>query len=474
MPYIILNVLLIVGLQLYHPLLYKQSYSESPSFVRQEIKDAKEDWQLWNGALHSFNVTTHDGKLVTIDMANKTSDCKINGQFISPDIESVSYKSDGKTLDGTIWLTAPFIEPPINDTIDTYQEELRIEEQNQNLSLENYMLVKKGQIGASDLKIENLTLSGIPAHRVAYNDIVGNQKIVRLDVWAVHNNKAYDFMFTSLESKYQRYYPIFENIINSLRIKDLGSDVFGINQSMQGMKTYEDSDIKINYPSEWQALKSHNKEGQSIIFRSPFEDSQSKEPSWHETTFTMAVDLDSVYDAGTDYRIIYTRIPHGEWTGNWTTQVEEVSAYDRVGYVEEKTNSSLFDVRTPYRIPFSFNLDEANSPEHYKDVFYITDHYVLGHHFCRLVDTTNWVIVPPPNFVISTSPSSLVLRPGEESNILIKIEGKPNVQSQASLSIDNSRKDLLATFVPDRTSLTSSSGTSSLHIKVLDNSSVGT
>jgi hypothetical protein len=473
-PYIMLNMMLIVGLQLYHPLLYKQSYSESPSFVRQEIKDAKEDWQLWNGALHSFNVTTHDGKSVTIDMANKMSDCKINGQFISPDIESVSYKSDGKTLDGTIWLTAPFMEPPINDTIDTYQEELRIEEQNQNLSFENYTLVKTGEIGTLDLKIENLTLSGIDAHRVVYNDIAANQKIVRLDVWAVHNNKAYDFMFTALDSKYKRYYPIFESMINSLKIKDLRSDVSGINQPIQGMKTYEDSDIKINYPSDWQALKSHNKEGQSIILRSPFEDSQLKESSWHETTFTMAVDLDSVYDAGTDYRIIYTRIPHGEWTGNWTRQVEEISAYDRVGYVEEKPNSSLFDVRTPYRIPFSFNLEEANSPEQYKDVFYVTDHYVLGHHFCRLVDTTNLVIVPPPKFIISTSPSSLTLRPGEVSNILVEIKGSTSLQSEAALSIDNNRVDLSTTFIPNKTSIPSSSaGTATLQIMVLGNTTVG-
>ena len=147
-------------LQLISHLLYKQTYADSPSFVRQEIKDATEDWQLWKRSLHSFNVTTRDGKTVTLDMANNMSDCKINGQFNSPDIESVSYSSDGKTLDGTIWLTAPFIEPPMNDTIDTFQEELQIEEQNQNLSFENYTLVKKGEIGIFDLNIENLTLSG--------------------------------------------------------------------------------------------------------------------------------------------------------------------------------------------------------------------------------------------------------------------------------------------------------------------------
>ena len=47
----------------------------------------------------------------------------------------------------------------------------------------------------------------------------------------------------------------------------------------------------------------------------------------------MAVDLNSVYDSGTDYRIIFTRMPHGSWTGNWTRLAEEVSAHDKIGFM---------------------------------------------------------------------------------------------------------------------------------------------
>ena len=155
--------------------------------------------------------------------------------------------------------------------------------------------------------------------------------------------------------------------------------------------------------------------------------------------------------------------------------MEEVSAYDKPGFVEENSNTSLFDKRTPYRIPFSFNLESANSPEQYKVVFYVTDHFVFGHHFCRLVDTTNWVLAPPPNFVMTTSPNSVELRPGEEKNILVEIKGITNLQSEASLSVDNARKDLSTTFIPNRTSIpSSSSGTSSIQIKVFDNTSVST
>ncbi len=88
--------------------MFRHGYADSPLFVRQEVKDGKEDWELWKGSLHSFNITTHTGNPVSLDMAKNLSYCKINGKFISPDIESISYMSDGKTLNGTIWLTAPF------------------------------------------------------------------------------------------------------------------------------------------------------------------------------------------------------------------------------------------------------------------------------------------------------------------------------------------------------------------------------
>ena len=112
---------------------------------------------------------------------------------------------------------------------------------------------------------------------------------------------------------------------------------------------------------------------------------------------------------------------------------------------------SFIDKRTPYRIPFSFNLEAPNSPEQYKLVFFVTDYYVIGHHFCRLVDTTNWVIVPPPKFTLATSPSSLTLRPGEERKIVVEIKGNSALQSEATLATSNDRKDLSTSFTPNRT-----------------------
>ena len=38
--------------------------------------------------------------------------------------------SDGKKFNATVWFTKPFVEPPTNDTVDTYQENLQIKSKN--------------------------------------------------------------------------------------------------------------------------------------------------------------------------------------------------------------------------------------------------------------------------------------------------------------------------------------------------------
>jgi hypothetical protein len=63
-----------------------------------------------------------------------------------PDIQSVSYDSDGKNLNATLWLNSQFREPPLNDTIDTFQEELNITVSDTNSTVQEY----------SDLKLARL------------------------------------------------------------------------------------------------------------------------------------------------------------------------------------------------------------------------------------------------------------------------------------------------------------------------------
>lgn len=197
----------------------------------------------------------------------------------------------------------------------------------------------------------------------------------------------------------------------------------------------------------------------SVTVISPFEDVGLQTPSWHETAFTMAVAIYSVQHVGvTDYRVILSRNPINSSNNNndgnnsnnnnqnskweWTRQITEVSAYYKSRVLkEEKNYRGFYDKDKPY-VLFFFDLEKVNFPQQYRAVFYITDYFVNEHRFCRLIDTTNWVIMPPPEFTISTTPISVVLRPGEQKHIELTIKGNTQLQSKAFLNDSNAKGNI--------------------------------
>jgi hypothetical protein len=187
----------------------------------------------------------------------------------------------------------------------------------------------------------------------------------------------------------------------------------------------------------------------------------------------MAMDVaSSINDQGTGYRVKISRMPQNTWTGNWTKQILEVSAHDKTRILEEDHNYTSFydknnEQQQPY-ILFDFDLDKINFPQQYKISFYITDYFVLHHVFCRLVDATNWIIIPPPEFALSTTPNSVVLRPGEEKDVEVVVKGgNTNLPSQVFLNASNNNRSVAIKFTPDETSIPPlSTGTSTLHVKV--------
>ena len=104
-----LFIIFIVIVPAYEFLLLNEAFAMSPSFIRQEIKDGSDDWY--------FPDITHFGK-----NKRQVSDgtvLNLTGHIIG-NIESVSYVSDGKTLNATYWLTAPFNKKPPDNHIPFY------------------------------------------------------------------------------------------------------------------------------------------------------------------------------------------------------------------------------------------------------------------------------------------------------------------------------------------------------------------
>jgi hypothetical protein len=443
---IILTLLTVV--QLHYPLLSPVIYdasadnNNSPSFVKQEILDTPNDWQFWRQSSNTIPMKTHDSHIIQVESAKNISECKIgNGEFVSPDIGSASYISNGKTLNATVWLTSPFKEPSLSDRFDPYQDQLEVKVSNlasSSLTLEKYAIKTIGEMYnpltnfTIDEQSNSSTIAGNHAFKLVYTAINSEGlDLKNMTFWTIKNSKVYDITYSALRSNYSDYLPTIQNMVNSLRFMQ-SFDGSTTNDNKSSTEQYNNNGfhtleikalgIKINYPVDWQRkeiIDDNNKENRAVVFYSPFADKLSQTPSWHEITFTMALAIDSIQHHGvTDYRVIYSRSPninnnsdYGNYSNSsnnnnspwiWTRKVLEVSAFDKTRILEEEKNYTAFYNQDQSYIVFSFDLSKVNFPQQYRAVFYATDYFILKHRLCRLVDTTSWAIMPPPDFTIST------------------------------------------------------------------------
>ncbi|MFY9868573.1 MAG: hypothetical protein WAK17_02540, partial [Candidatus Nitrosopolaris sp.] len=142
----------------------------------------------------------------------------------------------------------------------------------------------------------------------------------------------------------------------------------------------------------------------SAWLRPPF-----REIPWYRIGYYMSIHVHSVYDTGTpDYR---QGIEWNVQNESWTKRLEEYSPLGDRKVLNQGFNSN--PVGKNY-LELSFNLENANYPNIYDILFYATDMYVKDGRLCRMIDVANRMYVPPPEFSITTIPSSLVLRPGDE------------------------------------------------------------
>ena len=90
------------------------AFAESPPFVRQVVIDQPNDWFLIRSPNDTSPIYTSDGNTIQIEIGKNLQDCITMEQHRFYDISAVSYFSNGKTLNATIWLYHPLIEPPLN------------------------------------------------------------------------------------------------------------------------------------------------------------------------------------------------------------------------------------------------------------------------------------------------------------------------------------------------------------------------
>ncbi len=90
------------------------AFADSPPFVRQVVIDRPNDWFLIKSRMDTSPIYTSDGNIIHIETGKNLEDCTTREQHRFYDISAVTYSSNGKTLNATIWLYYPLIQPPLN------------------------------------------------------------------------------------------------------------------------------------------------------------------------------------------------------------------------------------------------------------------------------------------------------------------------------------------------------------------------
>lgn len=191
---------------------------------------------------------------------------------------------------------------------------------------------------------------------------------------------------------------------------------------------------------------------------------------WYKIRYGMTVSTPSIYDApGSDYQVNLS------WdlnNGTWTKVLDELSPTGESRPLKATPQYLKFFDKGKGYVDLPLELDVLNSPSQYTVFFYLTDTFIENGRLCRLLDISNRVHIPPPEFSITLSQSSVKLRPGEEKNIEMQVKSDTKFNSELFLGT-NEPKGLQLNFIPNQTAIPALSlVTSQLQIKASENVTV--
>ena len=195
------------------------------------------------------------------------------------------------------------------------------------------------------------------------------------------------------------------------------------------------------------------------------------------SSFEMLMDVSSVYDAGQDYLI---KLEWNKINKTWDKTVQAVSPstgnnkiidFGEFRIIEKQNyhTGDIFEKGKNY-VDLSVTLDSISSPDQYSLIFIVSNsYYTKNGYFCKIVDISDQVQVPPPDVLISLSQNSISLFPGDEKQLEIIMESSTKLNSYASLSTSKIN-GIESKFTPNETSIYSSGlAKSTLYIKALNN-----
>jgi hypothetical protein len=246
-----------------HPLLYDVFATKSP-FSRVIVGHSSDNWTLkhFPSSLGFIHKLTSNGTNLYFDRAPiSRTECKINPYnneyvFPSPGIASISYSSDGKILNTTIWLDHPYT-PTINNSslshsllndvnisqAGYFASVMLAENKTLNEAVANHIrLYNHTMIHLYSNESGPWTIKGNAAYRVVYTYRGGSNDpcsiCKEMDLLSMKDEKLYLLSYFGDVKKYSELLPNIKNMINSTNL---------------GFQKYKNSTlgIEIQYPNDW-------------------------------------------------------------------------------------------------------------------------------------------------------------------------------------------------------------------------------
>lgn len=172
-----------------------------------------------------------------------------------------------------------------------------------------------------------------------------------------------------------------------------------------------------------------------------------EKPSSDMVSYGMLIDVDANNETGWHGIDYMTKIMWKNKT--WTKILEEWSSHGESRLLDNQTNyAGFFDKQKRY-VLLSLNLDTVGFPEQYRVVFFTQQLFKKENPVHIIGDFTRWVHIPPPEFVVSTSPSFLQLRAGDQKIIEVQIKSVTGFRSLIQLFSKTIESDLEVKFTPD-------------------------
>ena len=136
---------------------------------------------------------------------------------------SIQYPAnwEPRKIDGTVF----FIARPKEEQGQKFAENINlIIDPPDDLSLDEYGNVARERLpkqlkNYKELKYEKLTLGGREFFRLFYTFSYNNLQMHDVYYVTVHNNCSYNFSCSALESTYQRFFPVFQKMLASFKVK---------------------------------------------------------------------------------------------------------------------------------------------------------------------------------------------------------------------------------------------------------------